>query len=722
MLRHKDELYTMTFANPTTIRIGEYDVVLPDMPDEKLMINYSKKLIDQKYHREVIPKDIASWTKPKIEEYVEAQWHRRIHGQWWLIKGQPIYIPGPTHLFFDYWKRITGGLPDFRMEAIELFQYWYLHVEPDPNCFGAYIIKPRRIGETEKFLFIAWERTTRYRNVKAGLQSYTDVEGSKNFNRLAKGARNMPFFFKPNRSGSDKECLAYMAPNEVMTYKKIKDKIGLDAVVEEEGIKDDDFLGSYIDYEATVTGKYDGDQLHTYFLDEVIKIPVKKMDVKEQWNNIRRAATLYNERYIYGRGILSSTIEEKSKEKGQDVEDSTVEVAKYFWEGSDPNDRDENGRTATGLYRLFRGFEYAAEVDEWGFHKVAEARIFRENKIASLQRKGDTEGLLNLMRKEPASAEDALTQISDKQVLHPDLCIVRLNQLKQGLDRWSNPIENYAPKVIVGDLVWKNSIPNTQIEFIPNKNGKWHISQVPRTPNHVSSEMVRNKIYSGQTFVPRSAMFYAMGADPYDAPYTIGKGSDGAFSVKRRLYMPDEKKNILFDETGSRPMNPEDMITNTYVCDYKHRPKNPYDFYEDVVKTCWWYGCRVFPEMDKPGLSQWMIANGYYGFLQYEPAALVAASARRKRRPGTKASEAMISMYIEKLQAYIFSYIYNVNHPRIIAQWKDFIPAKRTKYDLAVATGFTELADDSFVQVKEDKEDEQPKWVNSPFENSYHDS
>lgn len=708
---HKDELYTATYSNPVKVRIGEVDVYMPDIPSDEFIRNIDKPVAEQKYARHIVP-DVRKWRQHEIDDYVSAHWHRRLNGEWWMIKGQPHYIPGGALVFFDFWTKKTGGPPDFRYEALQLFQFWYQYIERSPTVFGMYDMKPRRIGDTEKILFIVWERTTRFKNVSAGMQSFTDIEAAKNFSRLAKGNRNLPFFFKPNWSGSDKECLAFMAPNEVMSLKKLKEKAGEISMTS----LDSQFLGSYIDFEATVEGKYDGDQLFTYFLDEIFKIPVKMMDARKQWDNMRRVLSLNNEMFIWGKSALCSTVEEKSKgaNRGEYAEDSTVEMAEYFWNNSDPNDLDENGRTATGLVRLFRSYELNAPIDEFGMPKIDETRRFRDAKIRALQKKGDFAGILDIKRKEPGSPEDALSQTSDKCPLHPELCMLRLEQIRQGLDRYGNQIKNYRPKVRIGDLVWENGVPGTKVRFIETLRGKWHISQMPIKDNHITKRYIRTPSYTGDTFWGLNGAYYVMGADPFDAREVVGRGSDGAFAVKRKLFLPHEEVDIMFDESGLMPMNVEDMTTNTYICDYKFRPKNPYDFYDDVVKTCWFYGVPVFPEMDKPGLHQWMVQNGYFGLVMFEPQSLVSMGARRKSRQGTKASDNIISAYVDRLKAYVHDYIWNNHHPRIIEQWSRFVPAKRTKYDLAVATGFTELADDDLM--KQEETESVGNWENSPYE------
>ncbi len=705
------DAYIPSWGSGEKIKIGEVFIEMPDLPDEKVIRNYDLPSKKQKFQPQVLTAEIKNWSRSRLEDYARLQWHRRLHGEWWFIKGEPFYIPGGALPFFDFWTMWDGKRPAFRKEALDFFWFWDLYVEKDPDVMGMYILKPRREGTTEKMLYKVWERTTRYKNVHAGLNSYTDTEASKNFGRLSKGNRKMPYFFKPKHSGADSNALLFMAPAEIMTHKKLRELIGDISVGES---MDDDFLGSSIEYEATKNGAFDGRQLFTYYLDEVLKIKRHHMDVLKQWNNIKKVITLNNERTIYGKAALTSTVEEQ-KNEGDD--DGTVAMATWLYDNSDPNNRGENGRTYTGLVRYFRDYLHSAEVDEYGFPLVEESRQFRSNKIKAALEKGDFATVLDIYRKEPETAEEALSTASVNCPIHPELCEVRIRQVKDGLDRWNNPIPGYRPKVVEGELMWKDGIPDTEVIFIPRKGGKWHISQMPKIPNNVSSrvatvrdemgELVQKRIY-----VPSNMAFYRMGLDPYDADEIIGKGSDGAFAVKRRLYIPDEEVPIYLDERGNA-INSQDMITNTYVCDYKYRHKNPDMFYRDAIMTCWFFGVAAFPESDKPGFIRYCRRNGYHGFLQYEPIDLLSATARRKARQGTKATAEIVASYTESLVIYVGNYIWNNHHPRILDQWKRFIPAKRTKFDLAVATGFCELADMD-TRHKEDKESV-VGWSNSPY-------
>ena len=712
-------LYCKTYNNPHPVmtKVGEVDIKLPDMPDERDIIGYDLPIKDQKFRRVQIPKDISSWSPAKLDAFAKKQWHRRLNGEWWFIKGDPYYFPGPAIPFFDSWTMEGGKKPTFRMEALDLFTFFYEYVEPDPNIFGVFNLKCRRLGDTEKWNYVIWERTTRFKNVKAGMQSYTDQDAQAAFSRLAKGNRKMPYYFRPKWSGSDKSVLAFMSPNELMTMKKLIEQAGEVKTGEEEGL----FLNSLIDFEATRTGKYDGQQLFTYLLDEIFKIKQSALDVKKQWANIRKVLSLFNEQLIYGKGILSSTVEDISVETRNDVE-TTRDVAEWLWDNSDPYDRNENGRTYSGLVRLFRGYKYAARVDEWGFHKEEQAKQWRDKELKEAQERGAYDRVLDIYRKQPASPEEALSDTSEKCPLHPELCHARMIQLKEGTDRYGDPIPNYRPKVIQCNLEWKGGIINSEVVLVPSKQGRWFISQSPINPNAVKYNPIKTKDLYGNEEVkkipyPQNMATYRMGVDPYEADNTLRKGSDGAFTVKRRLNLAAENLNELkFDEFDT-PVNPEVMKTNKFVLAYKYRHKNPEMFYWDVVKTCWFYGVKALIEDDKPGLGIWMRKNGYLGFMQHEPTQIINSRSRRKPRLGVKTSTEYVSAYTERLSHYIVQHVWNCDIPLLLQSWAQFVPEKRTKYDLAVASGWTELADldNNYKQQGEAATDKQ-YWQHSPFQ------
>jgi len=686
--------YEMTWNQGLTMQLDEYTIKLPDQPAEREMINWRLPVSQQKFAYEQLP-DLRTLNTQDITNLAAAQWHLREHGQWQLIKGQPIYIPGGFWMFLNYWSTTRGKRPDFRIEAWEFFVFWYLRVEPDPKVLGFLDVKARRQGDSEKALFIMYERVTRYFNYPGGMQSYTDEEAKKAFERIVRGHKKMPFFFKPKTSGTLSEEMKFHRPSEVVTIKKLKEQRG--EVIED---SDGEFLDSSLSYRATVNLAYDGQQIGHFTLDECLKIPPYKLNLRQQWDNIRRVLTLNNGMTVFGKAILLSTVEEASQ---NDPESSTVEMAEKLWDDSNPNDLDGNGMTRSGLLRLFRSYEKNAVPDEYGFPKIEEARRYRQNRIDSLLRDKNYTELLSLYRKEPETVQEAFSKSTTNCPLHPEMCQTRLNEIKMGTNHVGEKVDN---EVVIGNLQWKGGKPGTEVEFVRSKDGRWHFSQFPFRENSVSKR--------GKKYLPLNQPFYRMGCDPFDTEEVVNKGSDGAFTVKRKLYMPHEDSGKLTLNELGEVENVWDMKTNQYVCAYKFRHKDPEDFYKDFIMTAWYFGVAGYVELDKPGLTQWVRKN-YPGFLQLEPEDIInSIVTRNNRREGSKTTNALVGTYVGLLSSHISKYIWAEKIPLIITQWMYFETKKRTKFDVAVSTGWTEIADMDEVREKEEKK----TWGEGAFYNN----
>lgn len=693
MFQHKDELYSQSYdSGGVEIVLSGRKILLPDMPPESEMVNYNLKTKDQKMIRRHVPTDMAYWDKRDLDYFVEAEWHRRKHGYWVLVKGKPFFVPGPYDTFFNNWEIELGGKAEFRMSQLEWFQFWF-SVENDPGCFGMLDIKPRRVGDTEAAVFTVWERTTRGRRNNGGIVHINEDGALKNFRRLVNGNSGMPFWFKPYNDGTDKPkggILEFDIPAERITAKKIRD-----GGFHEDGASG---LGSKIWVEPAVTGVFDGDRLTTYYSDEIFKVKSNKFDIIKQWKNMKRVLSLNNGQKIIGKGIKTSTVEE--------MEDGgTVEIARKLIDDSTTYGPD--GRTLSGLAFMFRSWRDSSDVDEWGFHKIKEAKKIRDAKIAMFTKEKKWDDLLDIYRKEPDTVDEALSAPLGECILYPERCEQRLLQLKNGIDVNGQPQEQPGE---YGDLHWVGGIFGGRVEWRPGGTKKWFISQHPIAPN--------NKMIIGGKPYPGNMGHYRMGMDPYESGEVEGKGSDGAFTVKRLLNLAYEQKEIKINPETNRPVNTWDLTTGQYVCDYKARPDNPFDFFEDAYKTCVYYGVAAYPETTKPGFRNWMVANNLEHYVQLQPAELKAQSSRLKGVRGGPATTQSINQYITSLQAFIYDFIWCCNHPRIIKDWKIFTKKTRTLRDMSVATGYTELAEfDS--RAYEENDDRKDDGWDYPFERNY---
>ena len=158
--------------------------------------------------------------------------------------------------------------------------------------------------------------------------------------------KSYPFFFKPIQDGTTNPRmeLAFREPSKRITKNNKTSRTG-------------DALNTIINWKNTTNNAYDGEKLHMLYLDEADSKWEKPVDIREAWR-IERTCLIVGRR-IVGKALVGSTV--NPMDKGG-------EEYKTLWEDSDPNERNANGRTKSGLYRLFIPAYDALEgfFDEYG--------------------------------------------------------------------------------------------------------------------------------------------------------------------------------------------------------------------------------------------------------------------------------------------------------------------------------------------------------------------
>lgn len=677
-----DDLYHMTFTGKgMEVEICDYDVMLPDVPPDEEIENYGLPLKEQKYKRLEVPKAYHGWEYIRQESYASKIWHIRRNGRWHFIKGQKIYITGQAEIFFSFWMMEGKRLPDCRQEAWEYFQWWLAEVELDDNCFGACGIKGRRIGDTEKALFLLWERTTRERTHKSTMQNITESDAQDNFKRLIECHHKMIKMLKPVHEGKEKPKtrIEFRFPTGTNSLKSLREKkSGLLEVSEANGPEE---LGSMIDYLATVYKAGDGKKFNTFHLDEFGKID--GMNSYEQWDVIKKCLSLYNGKIIVGKAILTSTVEEL---KNSD----TVEIAQKLWDNSDPEDLDSQGRTTTGLKRIFRSALLSAQPDEYGFidKEKEEKRILGE--MEELRRKKLFDELSRYRRKQPLTIEDSLQPPGEDCVLLPDL-----------LDDQSSFIRLQKPEIVRGKLKWKDGVRFGKVVFEPNKKGDWYIHRHPEVPNHVEE-------IAG---IPLNSDVYNMGMDPYqynlDEKMGIkNQGNNSKVSkmaiVIHRTFDPsiDSPDRIRYEEDTegddkySVAMNANEMLTDKFVAYFLGRPPDPDDMFWEMMKACYYYGCKCFMEKNKSTVFSLVAQYRKTKFIATRPSESYNSDVKgRKAEFGAPSSTQFIELYTDRLRSHVAGRSNGIMFMEIVKQFRKFTGKNQTKLDLVVAAGFALVQD-----------------------------
>ena len=715
-------MWTADYSNPAKsnyLVIDGHQIQLPIPPSKREIDNYKLSINNQKFRREEIPSDIGMWDQKKLEGFIDMMFHYREHGKWIYLKGNPVYINGWAWEYYNFWTTEAGGRPDFRWEGVEFFTY-FDDKWRDENCYGVLDIKGRRIGDTDKSVFLAWSIATRYRNAWSGHQNIDKEAAKENFLRITTAHNSMPFFMKPiMKGGSDpQKVMLFDYPEEYVSMKRLKEQKeaksrGEDVISELPTYAP---LKSRVDYETTVLGKYDGKRLAFYYMDEPGKITA--FNPVEQWEVVKPALAVFNGKKIVGFGMFTTTVEDF--QDGQ-----TLRNVKDLWDKSDPTELNANGRTVSGLHRIFRDATLTGEPDEWGFPNREEAITLIENEKASLEAIGDFDGLDSFARKHPLCIDDVFKLPHDECTLYPVLLDRRIQQIKDNVCPATNSSTDpdgriIRPKTVKGDLHWKRGQFGADVEWRPTPNGRWEISQLPTTPN--------NKKKNGNHQFPGNDEEFTFGVDPVDhmIEAQIKKSEKGkrhkdtsfaAGAVFRRYnHMIDG--DLSRDENGD--ISKQDiwkMKTDQYVCDYQYRTRDPYEFYEDMLKTSIFYGVKMFAERNKPGVINFFYQKGFRGYLKNKPQATNVDPTKRSKANDNKGGDATtntIKLYIDALQWHVLSRIDNYHHQRILACHRQFNTDNRTKRDLTVACGFSQLAD---LDSKRNKiEEKRTQWDKPIFE------
>lgn len=671
-------MYIKTYTGKgQTVSIDGFErsIILPDMPPEKDMVNYKMATLNQKFRREPLPR--LNPQSPEMDRFAKEQWHKRINGEWIMVKGRPIYLTGPAWTFFNYWQAEYGGFPDFRMEAVEFFWIWEW-VLNNKQCFGLFDIKCRRLGDTEKAIFCGYELATRYRNSWFGQQNISEEDAKLNYKRITLANKNMPVWFAPKYRGSDE-------PEQGLVF-KYQPRAEVARNTEAAALYDEiPELNSRIDYKSTRARAYDGKRLRFYHLDEIGKISPKEMNGLDAWGVVRQCLALNNEQNIVGKAILSTTVE--------DIDSGgSVKVCSDIWRQSDPNVLSDLGRTTSGLIRVFRGYKNAAPVDEWGFHKVEEAARVREAQIRAYLNDGNVDALAAYKRKTPATVEEALVVPATQCVMYPALLDAQKMRVEEGSTR-------FYP--VCGDFHWSKGF-GSDVVFSPSPSGKFFVSGHPDRPNM--------RDIRGTTISPGNSGAFTIGVDPYD--HVSPSGSDGGGAVFS-VYNPLLEDALIFDEVDGQMeiMNKEQMKTNRFVCTYRNRPYDPDEFYEDMLKCAIYYGVSIFVETDKPGIMSYFRRHGYHLYLMFKPKVL-GIGAKNQSQPGIKATTASINTWVPMLKTHLYNYILTYCHLNQIADFRQFTGDNRSECDLLVASGHAIMAANAHEIIGQRKQSK--GWGNLP--------
>lgn len=597
---------------------------------------YDEKSKEEK--REIESRNDPDFFIDECESVRNDFWFKRMNGMWFMNNGEATYITGSYFFYLNFWK-IDVGLPWYR-DSDRYNYYFREYCIQDPDCFGWIEVAGRRDGKTYKGTEFIYEYTSRTSFANAGIQSKTGADAKTVFSKLVSSFKKLPDFFRPIWDTS----LGTTPKSEIRFYKtSVKGKLS----------KADDLgdeLESVIDFRSSDTNAYDGYKLKRYLVDEVFK--TTEVDIRKRHNAHRECLVDPITNTIIGKVLYTSTV---------DLVEGKMDTYRKFWKDSNQENKTDNNRTRTGLYRHFRSAAESIQPDKYGKVDVQRNTKFILNELEGL--KDSPQDYDEYRRRYPLSVEDAFRPTASN-------CLYDVQKLSDRLDL----LNLFEPKYIVGDFRWIDPDDYSKgVKFIEKKNGYFKLS---KDIDYKSPEW--NQVsYSGSKPTPRNKAKFVLGCDPFDHKTTVdNRKSNGAGSVFYK-----------FD-----PLNP--LKSDKFVLIYCARPPKPSMFYDDMLKACWFFGCQMMFEDNKQGIRMYFDGVGADKFLFNVPG---------RNEPGIPATVKTHEAISNHTMEYITDCIDLVDYPELISDWMEFDINNTTKFDLAMASGYTLMAANRMTPKVEDK-------------------
>lgn len=677
---------------------------LPEPPtDRKQILNWDKTESNQRWKRKEMPKGITAKTQynKEYESYIEEEIRRRREGVFIYIKGELVYMSGTSYFFYQ-WNKLDEGYPTFRIIQNELMLFWEA-CKADPRCYGMIYGKNRRFGWSSICNNELIESGTTHENKELGIISKTGEDGRKMFSRLIRTFKKLPAFFLPVWDGTTtpKKELLLSEPSR----KKKR---------EEEDINIEEGLDTLIKYHSTVLNAMDGDKIFRSAIDEASKFPAD-VPFDTYWRIVKTSHR--QGKRIVGKAMVGSTVNSKKK-GGREFE--------IVYMQSDPLERNKNGQTASGLYNLFISAEYGLEgyYDTYGFSIVDDPEKPIKTDLGEWTKIGSNTHLdneLEILKDDPNAYNEQLRQfprsIKDMFRDESDDCEFNLNKILEQTDHNKEELdEKYSGKDIIGNndiergnFTWKNGVPDTEVIWNPNPEGRFWIKKGCHPPIEFRNKREKKFKNGILAWSPIGGHLGGFGVDPYNRDKSAdGRGSMGAIHL-------------------STNTNTSTLPNETFILEYIDRAKKVTIFFEEVLMAMVYYSIPMLSELSNEAFLQYVLDRGYRHYSLNNPfKSYHELNPTEKKLGGAPAQNSKIAdQQFYAIESYIEDNVGvaldnrnrqkgvmgDMPFTRTLEQWKDVDLKDRTKHDAYISSSLSILA----CQRRIKKEAPKKRVLRNPF-------
>jgi len=296
----------------------------------------------------------------------------------------------------------------------------------------------------------------------------------------------------------------------------------------------------------------------------------------------------------------------------------------------------------------------------------ATSEVMREREAA----KNDTESYMGLLQEYPMTIREVFTRRGTNI----------FNQDKIASQRISIEHDKGVPKPERGFLKWVRAENGriTGVTWDPSSQGDIEILEHPHWTNKELPE-------AEQTPIPN---LYVAGCDSIDQG-TLDSSHATNSKKGSELAMLVKKRTLGYFHHSS----------NIYVCKYKKRSPDVRTDWDNALKIAYYYNTEVNIEYTKIGIVGHFRDHGFYHLLKKRPTInqTSADPSKTSHLIGTTAAGPIIDHMDQKTAAYIEDFYDTIWFKDLLEQLQDYNREDRTKYDLVIAMGLSELSDEDLM-------------------------
>ena len=644
---------------------------------------------------------------PEEVQFIKNVYWWRTYGYWFFNDGKPTYLPPDYFDFINFWVmpdvRERGGRPEYRDKDRRKFLMWhYLErtqetfSELDENgeavkvngeykmmdvgartFYGGLEPKVRRSGATQQGCH----------KVKKGIETTFGAYGTiismdgdnaekHYYKKLIPAVERYPYYLMCKYDAT------VGAPPKQLRYRARATSFDVLS------------LGSMIDYtDSADERKNDGDKLFYSLMDEEGKSV--RSDILERWNVNKLAQSTGGGSSIIGFSLHPSTVEQM--DEGGIAYYKMAQLSDFY------HRIPGKGQTHSGLGLVFFSGVDGLEnfIDRHGMSVIdtptERQRRLRSDALFAKMNIGAMDYLMkereSLLSKGTPEALESYRSLRRKMPIYYAECwlgtsgdmgfdLEKIDQRLIELRRKSN--------IIKGNFEWENGIVDGRVVFVPSENGKFEVCRL--LPDTLSNKKTNQRVYVGKKrtwewqHAPLFPERFTCGADPFrfenkqasQLRENKSRQSDGGLAV-----FWERDKSIDKDDDITK------WISHKFVVSYRYRPSSTFEYNEDALKVCVYYGATLYPEINVEHTWEHFLDRGYGGYLQYD---VDTATGKFKEKPGAYSLEKSKGALFSWIKDYILTRCHAEEFASFLQEVKDIQgPEQMTKFDRFTAHGLAGL-------------------------------